>query len=147
MSELLANRPLMAVLTAWALAQSLKVAIDSAIKRRFDITMWASAGGMPSTHAASVTALTAALVLQEGLGSPIVGLAIAFAAVVLFDAAGVRQAAMNQARVLNSIVEELFQDHQLSQSRLRDLIGHTPFEVVVGALLGIAIGVVWVTWP
>ncbi len=95
---------------------------------------------MPSSHSALVTALTTGLGIQEGFDSAIFALAVVFSLVVMYDAAGVRRAAGKQARVLNAIIEDLNR-RQLHPERLRELLGHTPFEVLVGALLGIIVAV------
>ncbi len=95
---------------------------------------------MPSSHSALVTALTTGVGLRDGFDSSLFALAVVFALVVMYDAAGVRRAAGKQARVLNAIIEDLNR-RQLHPERLRELLGHTPFEVLVGALLGIIIAV------
>ncbi len=96
---------------------------------------------MPSSHSALVTALTTGVGLRDGFDSSLFALAVVFALVVMYDAAGVRRAAGGkQARVLNAIIEDLNR-RQLHPERLRELLGHTPFEVLVGALLGIIIAV------
>jgi len=110
--------------------------------RRPDFIRLIQAGGMPSSHAAVVCALATSLGLGLGFDSPDFAISAVLAIVVMYDAAGIRRAASRQARVLNQIVEELFQGHPISEERLRELLGHTPFEVIVGALLGI--GIVWV---
>ena len=101
-------------------------------------------GGMPSSHSATVAGLATAVGLREGVRSTPFAIALAFALVVMYDAAGVRRAAMTQARILNQIVDELFQGHPISETRLRELLGHTPVEVFVGAILGIAIAIFYI---
>jgi len=140
MEALPGNRVLIAGLVAWFIAQAAKVAIDLIRTHRVNLRHLASAGGMPSAHSALVTSLATAIGRQLGLGSPIFALAAVFAAVVMYDAAGVRQAASVQARILNRMLDELFTQHQFSDRRLRELIGHTPIEVFVGAMLGIVVG-------
>jgi hypothetical protein len=100
---------------------------------------------MPSSHSALVCALATAIGIKEGLSSTLFALAFALAVIVMYDAAGVRRAAMMQARILNQIVDELFQGHPISETRLRELLGHTPFEVVVGAILGVVGAWWWMT--
>ncbi len=142
MEALPGNRVLIAAVVAWFLAQSVKVAVDLIRSHRIDLRHLASAGGMPSAHSALVTSLATAVGRQLGLGSPIFALSAVFAAVVMYDAAGVRQAASVQARILNRMLDELFTQHAFSDRRLRELLGHTPFEVFLGALLGIVVGFV-----
>ena len=95
---------------------------------------------MPSSHSAFVTSLSTAVGIELGFDSVIFALAAAFAVVVMYDASGVRRAAGRQAKVLNAILEDLNR-RELHPERLRELLGHTPFEVLVGALLGVVVAV------
>ena len=139
MPEFLLNKYFQPVLLSWILAQAYKVVRAIIAQRKLDVRVFFSMGGMPSSHSAAVAALATAIGLGEGVRSATFALALIFAAIVMYDAAGVRRAAMAQARILNQIIDELFQGHPISETRLRELLGHTPFEVVVGAALGIAI--------
>lgn len=137
MNAVLANSTLTACLISWALAQGSKVVIDLVRERRLNLRSLATAGGMPSAHSATVVALATSVGLQNGLSSATFALAAVFAAVVMYDAAGVRRAVSVQARILNRMLEEMMEAQQFNERRLRELIGHTPFEVFVGALLGL----------
>ncbi len=137
LSILSANHVLVAALTWWAVAQLLKVPIHYFANRKMDLRLWVSAGGMPSSHSALVCALATGVALQEGLTSTAFALCVVLAMIVMYDAAGVRQAAGVQARILNQIIDELFQGHPISEQRLKELLGHTRFQVIVGALMGI----------
>lgn len=95
---------------------------------------------MPSSHSAFVTSLGTAIGLTEGFHSTLFALSAAFALIVMYDASGVRRAAGKQAKVLNTIIEDL-RMRELHPERLRELLGHTPFEVLIGAILGIVIAV------
>jgi acid phosphatase family membrane protein YuiD len=139
MSDLLANPVLIAATWAWGIAQLLKFLFYTFRERRINLRYLTTMGGMPSSHSATVASLATATGLHEGLRSTTFAVALAFAFVVMYDAAGVRRAAMAQAKILNQIVDELFQGHPISETRLRELLGHTPFEVLVGAALGILI--------
>lgn len=139
MAELLANRILLVALGAWLLAQTLKVLIYLWRDRRINLRHLVSAGGMPSAHSALVTALATGVGLSEGLRSPLFAIALVFAAIVMYDAAGVRQAVSAQARILNRMLDEIFVEQRFNEKRLRELIGHTPVEVVVGATLGLLV--------
>ena len=97
---------------------------------------------MPSSYSAAVSALATAIAISEGLDSAAFAIALVTALVVLYDAAGVRRAASIQANVLNQILTELFSGRPIAQTHLRELIGHTPFEVLVGAGLGVGIALV-----
>ena len=138
MSELLANRVFQATFISWAVAQVLKFLIELIYRRRVNLRLLTTAGGMPSSHSAAVSALSTAVAIHDGVSSSLFVLSLVFAAITMYDAAGVRRAAGIQARILNQIIDELFQGHPISETRLRELIGHTPVEVVAGAALGIA---------
>jgi acid phosphatase family membrane protein YuiD len=147
LAALFSNRVLIAALTWWAIAQLIKVPINYAVHRRIDLRLWVSAGGMPSSHSALVCALATGVALNNGLGSTTFAICVALAMIVMYDAAGVRQAASQQARILNQIIDELFQGHPISEERLKELLGHTRFQVIIGALMGI-LGtlVMWQSW-
>lgn len=135
------NTILISAVTAWLIAQILKVIINFAIHRTFDIGFLISSGGFPSSHSATVSALALGVGKYYGWDSPIFAVAAIFGMVVMYDAAGVRRAAGKQAEVINQLVEGLYhQMSHLSQERLKELIGHTPFEVVAGAIVGIVVG-------
>ncbi len=133
------NRAFWAALVAWLFAQSLKMIARYRKTGRVDFAVLVSTGGMPSAHAAMVCALATAIGLEAGFGTPVFALALAFAGIVMFDAQSVRRAAGQQARLLNQIVEELFQQHHLSEQKLAELLGHTRTEVFMGMLTGIAV--------
>lgn len=95
---------------------------------------------MPSAHSALVSALATGVGQESGWDSNQFAIATLFAVIVMYDAAGVRQAAGKQARILNQIIDELFQEgHKFNEDRLKELLGHTPFQVIVGLFLGISI--------
>lgn len=142
MSEFFANRVLQATSIAWATAQALKFLLEILLRRRLDLRLLTTMGGMPSSHSAAVSALTTAIAIREGVGSSVFVLSLVFAAVTMYDAAGVRRAAGIQARILNQMIQELFQGRPISETKLRELLGHTPFEVFAGMLLGI-VGAWW----
>jgi acid phosphatase family membrane protein YuiD len=136
MDALVANDVLTACVIAWAVAQVSKPLIFYVHYRRLNLRYLVSAGGMPSSHSAVVVALATRIGIDTGLSSVPFALAAVFAAVVMYDAAGVRRAVSLQARVLNRMLTEMIEAQHFNESRLRELIGHTPFEVFVGALLG-----------
>lgn len=125
------------------IAQGAKLVSALILTHRVDLRFFVSTGGMPSAHSAMVTGLAASVGLTEGFDSAAAMVAVSFAAVTMFDAAGVRRAAGQQAAVLNEIIGELFRTHRLSEKRLKELLGHTRFEVFCGMTIGIftAIGV------
>ncbi|BBG99974.1 Acid phosphatase/vanadium-dependent haloperoxidase-related protein [Prunus dulcis] len=126
------NLPIIAAFLACALAQFLKLFTSWYKERRWDSKRMLDSGGMPSSHSATVTALAVAIGLQDGVGGPAFAIAL-----VMYDASGVRLHAGRQAELLNQIVYELPPEHPLSSVRpLRDSLGHTPLQVVAGAVLG-----------
>ncbi len=145
MNELLGNRVLQASIIAWATAQIAKFFIDLLWRRKINFRALTTMGGMPSSHSAAVSSLATGIALVDGLGSTIFALALWFAAVTMYDAAGIRRAAMIQARILNQIIQELFEGHPISDTKLRELLGHTPVEVLVGMFLGISVAYYWMT--
>ena len=128
---------LWAGVAGWMVAQVTKMIICLVQSRRLDFRYLASTGGMPSAHSSLVSALTTAIGLTEGVGSPLFAVSFVFASVVMFDAQTVRAAAGKQARLLNQIVDELFKEHHLSEVKLKELLGHTRLEVFFGMLTGI----------
>lgn len=126
-------------LIAWAVAQVLKVIIDSARHRRLDISRIGSAGGMPSSHTSMVLSLTTVIGARRGIASPEFAISAIFSVVVMYDATGVRRAVGIQARVLNRIVDDLLRQQGIKEERLRELFGHTPFEVYAGGALGVGL--------
>ena len=134
-------RYLLAPIVAWTIAQASKVILSSVRKRRLNLRVLAETGGMPSSHSAIVMGLTAATGKYSGLGSAAFAIALIFSFVVMYDAAGLRRAAGRQAEILNRLVEDLVHMRGVQEQKLRELLGHTPVEVLVGAALGIAAGV------
>ena len=139
------NRVLVAAFLAWALAQVSKIFYELIFQRKLMISRLVSSGGMPSSHSALVTSLATATGRQLGVTSPIFAVTVVLASIVMYDAAGVRRAVSIQARILNQMIEEAFQGSPMAEKRLRELIGHTPVQVFVGALLGLGVGLLMTT--
>ncbi|NLM43139.1 MAG: divergent PAP2 family protein [Clostridiales bacterium] len=133
------NKALISSLTAWFLAQFLKICFTLYKDKKLDITRFVGSGGMPSSHTSFVTALATSIGKLNGWNSTSFAIALCFALVVMYDAAGVRRAAGNQAKVLNIIIKDIAQHKPLGEEKLKELIGHTPKEVLAGAILGIII--------
>ena len=140
MNILLTNRILLAAVIAWAVAQVSKTVFELIQQRKLILSRLVSSGGMPSSHTALVTGLATATGRMMGVGSATFAIAVVLASIVMYDAAGVRRAVSIQARILNQMIDEAFQGRPIAEKRLRELIGHTPIQVFVGALLGVAIG-------
>ncbi|XP_028113390.1 uncharacterized protein LOC114311447 [Camellia sinensis] len=137
------NYPLISALVAFAIAQFIKFFTTWYKERRWDLKQLIGSGGMPSSHSATVTALAAAVGFYDGFGGSLFATALILACVVMYDAFGVRLHAGRQAEVLNQIVYELPVEHPLAESRpLRELLGHTPQQVIAGALLGLVTAII-----
>ena len=130
-------RGFLAVFLAWFLSQTIKVVRGVLTKGRFNFRWLFDTGGMPSSHSASVAALAAVVGLYYGFGSVPFLMALIFAVVIMFDAAGVRRSVGRQAGILNKMLDDLYLKGQVPEARLKELLGHTPFEVFTGALLGV----------
>jgi uncharacterized protein len=139
-SQILDNRILLVAIAACLIAQVLKLTIDTIQNGKLSVKVLTTTGGMPSAHSALVTALATGVGQSLGWQSAEFAIATIFAIVVMYDAAGVRQAAGKQARILNQIIDELFSDnHEFNEQKLKELLGHTPVQVIAGSVLGIAI--------
>jgi uncharacterized protein len=136
------NKIFMVTLSSWVIAQSIKVVIGVIQERRFDFRWFVGTGGMPSSHSAGASCLATAVGINYGFDSVYFALAAAFTIVVMFDAQGVRRATGRQARILNRIMEDIYWKGKIKEGRLRELVGHTPLEVIMGFLLGILIAVI-----
>lgn len=128
---------------AWAVAQLLKVMLVLLHDRKLDFSRLVGSGGMPSSHSSFVTSLATGIAITDGFASTTFAVSFVLALVVMYDAAGVRRAAGQQAKLLNRIVDEWqYDDAQTRNKRLKELLGHTPAEVFAGAILGIVIGII-----
>lgn len=139
-SALAANHVFQVAFWAWLSAQILKFPVNILMYGKLDLKRLIGSGGMPSSHSALVMALAVSVGKNLGWDSPLFAVAAVTAGIVMYDAAGVRRAAGKQAEVLNQIIEELYQGSHISPERLKELIGHTPFEVLMGATLGAFFG-------
>ncbi|MBI2864624.1 MAG: divergent PAP2 family protein [Chloroflexi bacterium] len=139
MESLFSNRVLVLPVVAWLSSQVIKIIIGLAVERRLDLRLALYPGGMPSSHSAIVTSLAVAVGRVDGFSGPLFAAAAVFAAVVMYDAAGVRRAVGIQAGVLNRMLDEYFENHNFAEKRLRELVGHTPFQVFVGAAWGFVV--------
>ncbi|NLY56274.1 MAG: divergent PAP2 family protein [Firmicutes bacterium] len=130
------NGVLKAAIAAWFIAQVLKVIFFFIKNKRFTFERFVGPGGMPSSHSAAVSSIIVGVGLVEGWREPITAMALIFGLIVMYDAAGVRYAAGKQAEILNKIVDDIYHGGKVREDRLRELLGHTPFEVFAGAALG-----------
>lgn len=143
MIDMVKNEVLMSAICSWALAQIIKTIIYLFVNKKLLLERLIGSGGMPSCHSAAVCALTSALIMKEGIGSNYVAIAGLLAVVVMYDATGVRRETGNQARVLNEIID-MFKKRgsEISNDdKLKEFVGHTPLQVLVGACLGVAFAI------
>lgn len=142
LTEVFSNQALVGSITAWLIAQILKVIIVFIKHGRLDFARLIGSGGMPSSHTAFVVTLAGIVGYINGFGS--VGFAICFvlACITMYDAAGVRRAAGKQAEMLNKLIYEHYSPDEFNQ-KLKELLGHTPLEVFAGAVLGIVVAIVF----
>jgi hypothetical protein len=141
-TQIFQNKIFITTLSSWLVAQTIKVIIGIIRHRKFDFRWFVGTGGMPSSHTAGASCLATAIGLSYGFDSVYFALAASFAIVVMFDAQGVRRASGRQARILNKIMNDIYWQGKIQEGRLRELIGHTPIEVIVGFLLGVIVAIV-----
>ena len=137
------NKILMVAMIAWVLAQLLKMLVYYCILKEFSVERMFGAGGMPSSHSALVVSLSTAIGMVEGVESTNFAIAVVLAGVVMYDATGVRQAAGKHAKAINRIVKQLSSKSTFDDISLKELLGHTPIEVIVGALLGFLVAYIF----
>ncbi|MBW4652695.1 MAG: divergent PAP2 family protein [Kaiparowitsia implicata GSE-PSE-MK54-09C] len=139
------NQILVVAIAACIIAQVLKLVVELLRHGKVSFRTLVETGGMPSAHSALVTALATGVGQTMGWETPEFAIASIFAVIVMYDAAGVRQAAGKQARVLNQIVDEMFHDAEFREDRLKELLGHTPVQVIAGCILGVIVS--WLAIP
>lgn len=136
------NRVLDVIFIAWALAQGYKVLTEVVTKKKLDFsTIWGT-GGMPSSHSSTVTSLATSVGLINGFNSVEFAIAATFMGIVMYDAAGIRRAAGKQAGIINRLLEKIHNSPYVTgvqEEKLKELLGHTPLEVLVGGILGIIV--------
>ena len=141
MGMLTKNPVIDCALLAWFVAQTIKVLLGLFIHRRLDISLFVTSGGMPSSHSALVVACTTAIGRLYGVEGPLFALAVMVSVVVMYDACNVRRSAGDTARLVNKLLEHMEQlTAEEFADRLREVMGHTPLQVLVGALLGFGVG-------
>jgi acid phosphatase family membrane protein YuiD len=145
LSELLHNTVLLISASAWAITQVIKVLVILVHQKRLDWSFFIGSGGMPSSHTSTVCALATAIAMSEGMGSIYFSLSAVLAVIVMYDSAGVRQSVGKHSEILNRIVREFtFKTTRPEREKdLQEFIGHTPFQVFVGAILGVLIAWIW----
>jgi uncharacterized protein len=145
-SDLGNNKVLIIAAATWAIAQILKVIVVLVQERRMAWNYFVTTGGMPSSHSATTCALATSVGMTVGVGSVFFAISVVLAVIVMYDAAGVRQSVGQHSAFLNQIVKEFsFKVTGDTQKDFREFVGHTPFQVLIGAVLGVFIAWAWVT--
>ena len=124
---------------AWLIAQSIKVVLGVFREKRFNFRWFVGTGGMPSSHAAGVSALATSIGVSYGFDSALFAVTLVFALIVLFDAQGVRFATGRQAEILNKMLDDIYWKKRLDEEEIKEFLGHTPVEVFAGVALGIIV--------
>jgi len=137
MDGLLQNKVLVSAVMAWILGQSLKFPLEFIINKRWNWGIMFSSGGLPSSHSALVTAVALSIGLQEGFNTSLFALSASLAVIVIYDAAGVRRQAGIHAERINEIMRNFIESGHFPEEDLKEMLGHTPFEVISGVLLGV----------
>lgn len=137
------NKPLMCALLSWLVAQVIKTVIHLLVERKLEWDRLVGMGGMPSSHTAFVFSLCLMMGIQQGFQSPAFAISFALAAVVIYDAMGVRRETGKQGALLNRIVREvLIEGKRITEDELKELVGHTPLEVLGGLVLAVIMVIV-----
>jgi acid phosphatase family membrane protein YuiD len=145
--EVFSNRVLIAGAIAWSIAQIIKVPLNYLASGQWNWSLLLRVGGMPSSHAALVSAIAHAIGLFVGFDTAIYALAVAIAIIVIYDATGIRRQAGKHAEVINAMIRDLARGHPLPEEQLREVLGHTPMEAFGGMLLGLIVAqVAWFFW-
>lgn len=139
-SEIFSNKVLGISIFACFLAQFIKIFTGK--ERRIDLARIFTSGGMPSSHSSFVTSLSTLVGLERGFNSTDFAIVLVFALIIMYDASGVRRAVGKQAAILNQIVDDVHHGKHIEQEKLKELIGHTPVEVWMGAILGIVVALI-----
>lgn len=140
MTDIFQNRILLISIFSCFLAQFIKIFTGK--ESKIDFRRISISGGMPSSHSSFVTALAVLVGFDKGFASTEFAMTAVFAVIVMYDASGVRRAVGKQAEILNQIVDDFFHGKFDQHERLKELVGHTPKEVLAGALLGILVGII-----
>ncbi len=141
-SQILHNQILLTAIVSWALAQLIKIGIELIRTHRINWQLIFATGGMPSSHSSLVVALATATGLRQGFESPLFAIATVLAFVVLYDAQGIRRQAGNQARIINRMLQNVENAGIKVDKNLKELLGHTPIQVVGGTILGIIVALI-----
>lgn len=137
--DIFSNQVIIPALIAWSIAQVSKVVLEYLVSRCWAWSLLFTSGGMPSSHSALIAAMTHALGLELGFDSPVYAIGFVLSMIVIYDATGIRRQAGMHAKIINQMITDLATGHPLKEEQLREVLGHTPLEALVGMLLGIVV--------
>jgi acid phosphatase family membrane protein YuiD len=141
------NNVLIAALIAWGIAQVIKVPIEYLQTHQWNWSLFIQAGGMPSSHSALMVGITHSIGLSVGFNSPLFALAFAMCMIIIYDATGIRRQAGKHAELINAMIKDLASGNPLKEEQLREVLGHSPLEVLAGIVLGLIVAqVTWMLW-
>jgi acid phosphatase family membrane protein YuiD len=147
LQQIFSNQILITAFITWVLSGLMKVPIEYWETRQWNWALWFSSGGMPSQHSALVTSTMLGVGLYSGFNTPAFAIAFTLMIVVLYDAAGIRRQAGLQAAKINKLINEFFAGQPISESQLKEVLGHTPREVLAGAGFGLVFTLlIWLVW-
>lgn len=142
--EIFYNRALLCALSGWFLAQALKIPTYYMVEKKWSWRRFFGSGGMPSSHTAMVVALALSVGVFDGFSTPEFAMSFVLAAIVMYDASGVRRETGKQSQVINEILENLLIDGKpITDAELKVLVGHSPLEVLGGAVVGVLVSLFW----
>ena len=139
--QLSRNGVFLITMAAWSTAQAIKIIIGVKKEKRFNFKWIFEPGGMPSAHTATVSALATSIGFYFGFDTGLFAVTLIFAVMIMFDAAGLRRSVGQQAGILNKMVDDIYMKKKIEEEKLRELLGHTPIEVIAGAALGVLMAV------
>jgi hypothetical protein len=137
--QFVTNKVVYSAFLGWFIAQLIKVVLGVIRENRFNFKWFVGTGGMPSSHASGVTSMATTVGLYEGVHSPIFGVTLMFTVIVIFDAQGVRWSTGKQAEILNTIMDDIYFQKKIKEKKLKELIGHTPVQVIAGIFVGLLV--------
>ena len=137
--QFISNKIAITTFSAWFIAQVIKVIRGIIVEKKFNFKWFVGTGGMPSSHAAGVVALTTGVGLNEGVHTALFVITLMFTIIVICDAQGVRRSTVQQAEILNTIMEDIYWKKRIQEDKLKELIGHTPTEVLMGIIVGLIV--------
>jgi len=140
--EIFSNTIFISAIVGWSLAQFIKIFLGVVREKKFNFKWLIETGGLPSAHASGMCALATSVGLEEGFSSPIFAISLVLALITMFDAQTVRRSVGEQAEILNKMLDDLYWKRKIGEDKIKEFWGHTPLEVLIGAIMGVLIGLI-----